>query len=102
MLGIAILQPVGICSYTISSICGLGLAFIFEFDSIMEHICTIHGIKNKVSIKRLLVGYIKKSTQRLAKLSKKLQRMKKTDRRLIAEIIYSVIIILLMTISFMT
>lgn len=60
MLGIAILQPVGICSYTISSICGLGSAFIFEFDSIMEHICTIHGIKNKVSIKRLLVGYIKK------------------------------------------
>lgn len=60
MLGIAILQPVGICSYTISSICGLGFAFIFEFDSIMEHICTIHGIKNKVSIKRLLVGYIKK------------------------------------------
>lgn len=60
MFGIAILQPVGICSYTISSICGLGLAFIFEFDSIADHICEIHGIKNKVSIKRLLVGYIKK------------------------------------------
>jgi hypothetical protein len=60
MLGIAILQPVGICSYTISSICGLGLAFLFEFDSIADHICAIHGIKNKVSIKRLLVGYIKK------------------------------------------
>ena len=38
----------------------LGLAIVFEFDSIMEHICVIHGIKNKVSIKRLLVGYIKK------------------------------------------
>lgn len=60
MLGIAILQPVGICSYTISSMCGLGLAIVFEFDSIMEHICTIHGIKNKISIKRILVGYIKK------------------------------------------
>lgn len=60
MFGIAILQPVGICSYTISSICGLGLAFIFEFDSIADHICEIHGIKNKVSLKRLLVGYIKK------------------------------------------
>ena len=60
MFGIAILQPVGICSYTISSICGLGLAFVFEFDSIMDHVCNIHGIKNKVSIKRLLVGYIKK------------------------------------------
>lgn len=60
MLGIAILQPVGICTYTISSMCGLGLAIVFEFDSIMEHVCAIHGIKNKVSIKRLLVGYIKK------------------------------------------
>ena len=40
--------------------CGLGLAIVFEFDSIMDHICDIHGIKNKVSIKRLLVGYIKK------------------------------------------
>lgn len=60
MLGLAILQPAGICSYNISAMCGLGLAIVFEFDSIMEHICVIHGIKNKVSIKRLLVGYIKK------------------------------------------
>lgn len=60
MLGIAILQPVGICTYTISSMCGLGLAIVFEFDSIMEHVCAIHGIKNKISIKRMLVGYIKK------------------------------------------
>ncbi len=60
MMGLAILQPAGICNYTISAMCGLGLAIIFEFDSIMEHICVIHGIKNKVSIKRLLVDYIKK------------------------------------------
>lgn len=60
MLGLAILQPAGICSYTTSAMCGLGLAIVFEFDSIMDHVCAIHGIKNKVSIKRLLVGYIKK------------------------------------------
>lgn len=60
MLGLAILQPAGICSYTVSAMCGLGLAFVFEFDSIMDHICVIHGIKNRVSIKRLLVGYLKK------------------------------------------
>lgn len=60
MFGIAILQPVGVCSYTISAMCGLGLALIFEFDSIVEHICNIHGIKNKISVKRILVGYIKK------------------------------------------
>lgn len=60
MFGLAILQPAGICNYTISAMCGLGLAFLFEFDSIMDHVCNIHGIKNKVSIKRILVGYIKK------------------------------------------
>lgn len=60
MFGLAILQPAGICNYTISAMCGLGLAFLFEFDSIMDHICIIHGIKNRISIKRLLVGYIKK------------------------------------------
>lgn len=60
MFGIAILQPVGVCSYTVSAMCGLGLALIFEFDSIVEHICNIHGIKNKISVKRILVGYIKK------------------------------------------
>ena len=60
MMGLAILQPIGICTYTVSAMCGLGLAMIFEFDSIMEHICVIHGIKNRISIKRMLVGYIKK------------------------------------------
>ena len=36
--GVAILQPVGICSYTTSSMCGLGIAIVFEFDSIMEKV----------------------------------------------------------------
>ena len=60
MMGLAILQPIGICTYTVSAMCGLGLAIVFEFDSIMVHICVIHGIKNRISIKRMLVGYIKK------------------------------------------
>lgn len=60
MMGIAILQPVGVCSYTVSAMCGLGLAIVFEFDSIVDHVCNIHGIKNRVSIKRILVSMIKK------------------------------------------
>lgn len=60
MLGLAILEPIGVCTYTVSAMFGLGIAIVFEFDSIMEHICEIHGIKNRVSIKRILVGLIKK------------------------------------------
>ena len=60
MLGMAILEPANICSYKISSIGGLLLAIVFEADSIKDHICAIHGIKNRVSIKSLLVAYLKK------------------------------------------
>lgn len=81
MLGISILQPIGICSYTISAMCGLGLAFIFEFDSIMEHICEIHGIKNKVSIKRLLVGYIKKKYNAAGEIIEEVTKENKEEKK---------------------
>ena len=97
MLGIAILQPVGICSYTIS--CWLSFSNLTVLWSIYAQFMVS---RTRFPLSACWWATLKKSTQRLAKLSKKLQRMKKTDRRLIAEIIYSVIIILLMTISFMT
>lgn len=59
-LGIAVFEPLGICSYITSSVFGLCLAALFELDSIVEHICAIHGIENRISVKRLLVGIIKK------------------------------------------
>ena len=57
---IAVFEPLGICSYITSSVFGLCLAALFELDSIVEHICVIHGIENRISIKRLFVGIIKK------------------------------------------
>lgn len=81
MLGIAILQPVGICSYTVSAMCGLGLAFVFEFDSIMEHICIIHGIKNRISIKRILVGYIKKKYNTTGELIEEVTKENKEEMK---------------------
>ena len=81
MLGIAILQPVGICSYTVSAMCGLGLAFVFEIDSIMEHICIIHGIKNRISIKRILVGYIKKKYNTAGELIEEVTKENKEEMK---------------------
>lgn len=63
--GIAVLQPVGICNYMISSIGGLCLAILFEADSIKDHVCAIHGIDNKFSIKKVLVGYLKKKLNKI-------------------------------------
>ena len=81
MLGIAILQPVGICSYTVSAMCGLGLAFVFEFDSIMDHICIIHGIKNRIFIKRILVGYIKKKYNTAGELIEEVTKENKEEMK---------------------
>lgn len=78
MLGIAILQPVGICNYMISSIGGLLLAIIFEADSIKDHICAIHGIKNNISIKRLLVAFIQK---KYATAGEIIEEVKKEDNK---------------------
>lgn len=79
MIGLTILEPVGICSYTVSAMCGLGLGIVFEFDSIMEHTCSIHGIKNRVSIKRLLVGYIKKKYNTAGEIIEEVTEEKKNE-----------------------
>lgn len=63
--GVAVLQPVGICNYMISSIGGLCLAILFEADSIKDHVCSIHGIDNKFSIKKMIVNYLKKRIKNL-------------------------------------
>lgn len=63
--GIAVLQPIGICNYMISSVGGLCLAILFEADSIKDHICAIHGIENKFSVKKWLVEYLKKKINKI-------------------------------------
>lgn len=63
--GVAVLQPAGICNYMISSIGGLCLAILFEADSIKDHVCSIHGIDNKFSIKKMIVNYLKKRIKNL-------------------------------------
>ena len=63
--GIAVLQPVGICNYMISSVGGLCLAILFEADSIKDHVCAIHGIENKFSVKKWFVEFLKKKINKI-------------------------------------
>ena len=63
--GIAVLQPVGICNYMISSVGGLCLAILFEADSINDHISARHGIETKFSVKKWLVEYLKKKINKI-------------------------------------
>ena len=37
----------------------LGLGCLWEIDSIFDHVCTLHGIKKRWSVKRLLITLLK-------------------------------------------
>ena len=59
LFGMAIFEPLGICSHTTAAAVCLGLGCLWEIDSIMEHACTLHGIKKNWSVKRLLIALLK-------------------------------------------
>lgn len=60
VLSKAILMPFGIGNNTTGGALGGILALLIEADSIYGHICDLHGIKDRVSVKRMIVAYLKR------------------------------------------
>lgn len=65
VIGLAILEPLGIASHTISAAIGLGLGCMWEIESIIGHVCVLHGIKNRFSIRALVLTIIKKRNKQV-------------------------------------
>lgn len=61
----ALLEPFGWATNTTGAAVGASIAFFIEIDSIYGHICDIHGIKHRFSIKRLFVNYLKQKNKDL-------------------------------------
>lgn len=60
VLGLAIFEPLGWATHTTTAAIGLGFGCVWEVDSIVGHVCELHGVKNKFSVKRLIIAIIKK------------------------------------------
>lgn len=60
VLGFAIMEPLGICGHVQSAAAGLLLAVVWEADSIAEHVCSLHGLGHRFSIKGLIIAYLSK------------------------------------------
>lgn len=58
VLGMAIGEPLGVNHIAVAAVFML-LACIWEIDSIYGHICFLHGIEKKVSIKKLVLSLLK-------------------------------------------
>ena len=57
-IGLAIFEPLGIMTHTVTAAVGLGLGCLWEIDSIVGHVCSIHGVENKFSIKKFLISLL--------------------------------------------
>lgn len=60
VLGLAIFEPLGWATHTTTAAIGLGFGCVWEVESIVRHVCELHGVKNKFSVKRLIIAIIKK------------------------------------------
>ena len=60
LLGLGVFEPLGWATHTETAAVGIGLGMIWEIDSIIGHICSIHGVRHPLSVKRLLIALIKK------------------------------------------
>lgn len=60
LLGMAIFEPLGWCTHITTAAIGLGFGCIWEIDSIVGHVCVLHGVENRFSVKKFFVSLIKK------------------------------------------
>ena len=63
VLGMAIFEPLGWATHTTTAALGLGLGCLWEIDSIVGHVCALHGVKNRFSIKRFIIALMKKKNE---------------------------------------
>lgn len=63
LLGMAIFEPLGWAGHTTTAAVGLGFGCIWEIDSIVGHVCALHGINKKFSVKRFIISLIKKKNE---------------------------------------
>lgn len=68
LLGKAIFEPLGWADHTVTAAIGLGLGCVWEIDSIVGHVCALHGVTNRLSVKRLIVALLKKKDKDLGEV----------------------------------
>lgn len=76
LIGQAIGEPLGISHEVVAASC-MGLACLFEIDSILHNVCESRGVQVSVSLWRLLLGLVKAQNTRIGKALEKNIRPKK-------------------------
>lgn len=63
LIGLAIFEPLGWADHVVTAAVGLGFGCVWEIDSIVGHVCGLHGIANRFSVKRFIISLVKKKNE---------------------------------------
>lgn len=66
ILGLAIFEPLSIAGHTATAAAGLAMGCVWEIESIVNHVCSIHGAGRPFSVKRILWRMLKSKFQWIA------------------------------------
>lgn len=68
VVGLAITEPLGICTHTTTAAIGIGFGCIFELSSIVGHICVVKGFDVRLNLKSLLVAIVKRKSEAMGEI----------------------------------
>lgn len=63
-LGMAVFEPLGLCSHTVSGAIALSFGALFDLSSIIGHVCYLHGIDTNGGILKILWRVLVSFTKR--------------------------------------
>lgn len=66
LLGLAIFEPLGMCTHITTSAVGIGLGCLFDLNSIIGHVCSVHGLKWKLNLWTFLLKLMEKKHEDVA------------------------------------
>lgn len=66
--GLAITDPLGLCSHITTASIGLGFGCLFELSSIAGHVAAVKGVKIRLNLKSLLITLVKKKNESLGEI----------------------------------
>ena len=58
VLGLAITEPLGLMGHTATAAIGLGAGCLFEVDSIIDHVCYVHGIEKRFNVWKFAKAWV--------------------------------------------
>ena len=68
VVGLAVTEPLGICTHTTTAAIGIGFGCIFELSSIVGHICVVKGFDVRLNLKSLLVAIVKRKSEAMGEI----------------------------------